>query len=74
MVVRVTNKGTTLAFQVHLALRQGGVEVLPVWWDDNYFELLPGESREVHVSYPRRGGEGAPVIEAEAWNAPAVRR
>jgi exo-1,4-beta-D-glucosaminidase len=71
--VRVTNKGKTLAFQVHLTLAQGGTEVLPVWWDDNYFELLPGESREIRVRYPRPGS-GTPTIDAEAWNAPAVRR
>jgi exo-1,4-beta-D-glucosaminidase len=72
--VRVSNTGAALAFQVRLKLTDGagGRERLPVFWDDNYFALLPGESREIAVSY--EGGRGTPVIEAEAWNAPAVRR
>ena len=71
--VRVTNTGPALAFQVRLKLSDtaDGRERLPVHWDDNYFALLPGESREVAVSFP---AGGAPVVEAEAWNAPAVRR
>jgi exo-1,4-beta-D-glucosaminidase len=70
--VRVTNTGTALAFQVRLKLSgPDGRERLPVFWDDNYFPLLPGESREIDVSYAQ-GGEA--VVEAEAWNAPAVRR
>ncbi len=24
-----------------------------MFWDDNYFELFPGEKREVRVSFPR---------------------
>jgi exo-1,4-beta-D-glucosaminidase len=73
--VRVSNTGATLAFQVRLKLTDGvgGVERLPVFWDDNYFALLPGESREIAVSYAG-GVIGTPVVEAEAWNAPAVRR
>jgi len=75
MRVRVSNTGAALAFQVRLKLTDGvsGAERLPVFWDDNYFALLPGESREVGVSYAG-GVIGTPVIEAEAWNAPAVRR
>ena len=48
----------------------GGEEVLPVFWEDNYFALLPGEKRELTVSYPYP--RGAPSVQAEAWNAPAV--
>jgi len=65
--VRVENTGQALAFQVRLKLTRGGEEVLPVFWDDNYFVLLPGESREVGVAYPP-GGPTA--VSAEAWNAP----
>ncbi|HUG53593.1 MAG TPA: glycosyl hydrolase family 2 [Vicinamibacteria bacterium] len=76
--VRIENAGGGLAFQVRLKLTQGegGEEVLPVFWEDNYFELLPGESREIPVSYPTsypgRGRAVAPTVEAEAWNAPRV--
>jgi exo-1,4-beta-D-glucosaminidase len=70
--IRITNTGAALAFQVRLKVSgTDGRERLPVYWDDNYFALLPGESREIAVSYPQGG---AAVMEAEAWNAPPVRR
>src|SRR5437867_4212855 len=68
--VTVSNTGRALAFQVRLKLVDptSGVEVLPAFWDDNYFELLPGEQREIRVSYP--GGERLrPTATGEAWNA-----
>jgi exo-1,4-beta-D-glucosaminidase len=68
-VVRVRNEGRALAFQVRLKLTRGGTEVLPVLWEDNYFALLPGESREVRVSYP--GGDATAAVEAQAWNGPS---
>ena len=36
-----------------LARRASGREILPVFWDDNYFELFPGEKREIRVAFPR---------------------
>lgn len=70
--VVVTNTGRALAFQVRLKVidPSTGNEILPVYWEDNYFELFPGESRELRVSYPRpRGGPAAePRVEVEAWN------
>jgi exo-1,4-beta-D-glucosaminidase len=70
--ITVTNTGKALAFQVRLKVvdPSDGEEILPVFWQDNYFELFPGESREIGVSYPRpRGGTSAqPRVEVEAWN------
>jgi len=68
--VSVENTGKALAFQVHLKLTSGpgGPEILPVYWEDNYFALFPGEKRELRVSYPRGAAKG-PVVTAEAWNA-----
>ena len=68
-VVRVRNDGRALAFQVRLKLTRAGADVLPALWEDNYFALLPGETREVRVSYPE--GEGAAAVEARAWNGPS---
>jgi exo-1,4-beta-D-glucosaminidase len=70
--IRIENTGASLAFQVHLKLaeRAGGREILPVWWEDNYLALLPGEKREIRVSYPLRPGETRPAVEVEAWNVP----
>jgi len=38
------------------------------------FGHLPMSPESPFAGYPRRAGKGTPVIEAEAWNAPAVRR
>src|SRR4029077_19426116 len=46
--IRVTarNAGNSVAFMVHLRLTngKGGEDLTPVFWEDNYFSLLPGES------------------------------
>jgi exo-1,4-beta-D-glucosaminidase len=66
--VSVTNSGDALAFQVRLKAvdPRDGRELLPVFWEDNYFELFPGETREILVTYPPTSTK--PRIEVEAWN------
>jgi len=51
--VTVKNSSDHLAFQVRLGIRKKGedAEILPVFWDDNYIELMPGESREISARY-----------------------
>jgi hypothetical protein len=71
----VGNRGATVAAMVRLSLRDGaGERVLPTRYDDNYFWLLPGETRQVDLSWPA----DLPVhqgiqVTVEAYNAP-VRR
>ena len=66
--VTVTNPGKALAFAVHLKVkRAAGEEILPVLWQDNYFPLLPGESRQVTATCSK----GAAVVEVDGWNAKA---
>jgi len=66
--VRVENTGRTLAFQVRLMLvdSSNGEEFLPVFWDDNYLALLPGEARDITVEYPVSAA--TPALQVEAWN------
>jgi exo-1,4-beta-D-glucosaminidase len=47
--VRIKNPSNSVAFMVHLRLykRENGDDVTPVFWDDNYFSLLPGEGKTV---------------------------
>jgi exo-1,4-beta-D-glucosaminidase len=69
--VKVTNAGSGLAFLVRLKLVSGpgGEEVLPILWSENYFELFPGETREVRASYHLKDLDGAkPAIEVSGWN------
>src|ERR1035438_9719073 len=72
--VTLTNTGKAIAFGVHLSVKKGanGDEVLPVLWEDNYFSLLPGETREVTATYNARDlGQAKPVLEVEGWNRKA---
>jgi exo-1,4-beta-D-glucosaminidase len=67
----VENPGTNLAFFVHLRLLKGkdGAELAPVIWEDNYFELMPGEKREITVECHRRTLDAAkPYVKVEGWN------
>ena len=69
--VRVENAGSTLAFLVRLKVTRGkgGEEILPVYWQDNYFELFPGESREILGFYDLKDWSGAtPELEMSGWN------
>jgi exo-1,4-beta-D-glucosaminidase len=69
----VSNPGSSLAFFIHLQIKagHGGKEVLPVIWQDNYFSLLPGESRELTGSYKIKDVQGATSVDVESWNGPS---
>ena len=69
--VTAENPTSHLAFFVHLRLRKGktGADVAPVLWEDNYFELMPGEKRTITATYPRKLLDGAsPYIQVDGWN------
>ena len=78
--VTVRNPSSTLAFAVRLKVDRPGnnrvsregkedTEILPVLWEDNYFALLPGESRQVTATYAADPKSNAsPVVEIEGWN------
>jgi exo-1,4-beta-D-glucosaminidase len=78
--VTLHNPSSTLAFAVRLKVnrtsdqrvsREGerDSEILPVLWQDNYFSLLPGETREVTATYRlSENSHKPPVVEIEGWN------
>jgi exo-1,4-beta-D-glucosaminidase len=79
--VALRNPSRTLAFGIRLKIerawtgccvnRHGPTDegVLPILWQDNYFSLLPGESRQVSASYNTKDlGQSAPIVEVEGWN------
>jgi mannosylglycoprotein endo-beta-mannosidase len=41
--------------------------LLPVFYSDNYFSILPGESKTVTLDYTPRAGE-APMVSVKGWN------
>ena len=72
--VVVKNSSSHLAFFIHLRVNKGenGAEVLPVIWQDNYFELMPGEEREISASYSKDILQGAtPFVAVDGWNISA---
>ena len=71
--VTVSNPGKGIAFFLRLQVRAGpnGDEVLPVFWDDNYISLQPGETRSLTARYAYRDLHGAqPVLVVSGWNVP----
>lgn len=73
--VSVENTGSGLAFLVRLRLLKGhdGPEILPVFWDDNYLCLLPGEKREVTVHVRKSDlGSAQPVLAVDGFNVAPV--
>ena len=43
-----------------------GEEMLPVLWEDNYFALLPGQSRQVTATYAPERAKVA--VDVSGWN------
>ncbi len=71
--IRVTLENPTdvIAFFINLSVvgLQTGNAVLPIYWEDNYITLLPGEKKTVGASFSQadlRGEE--PVLRVEGWN------
>ena len=72
--VRVTVKNPTkaIAFMVQLRLTDAsGDDIVPIFWDDNYFSLLPGESREISARYDSSAAKGPPRLQVAGWNVTA---
>ncbi|HEV2489408.1 MAG TPA: hypothetical protein VGT03_06350 [Candidatus Acidoferrales bacterium] len=73
--VHLRNPSAHLAFQVRLAVSDGknGDEVLPVFWEDNYFELMPGESRTIAARYSSGTRlDSDATLDLSGWNVEPV--
>ena len=69
--VTLKNPAEHLAFGVHLAVRQGedGPEVAPMYWEDNYFSVLPGQEKRVSARFAPEDLAGKPpVVTVDGWN------
>jgi hypothetical protein len=67
--VILTNKGREPALAIKITLLdQNSQRVLPIYYDDNYIALLPGETRRIHVVCPDESGQCARVA-LRGWNA-----
>jgi exo-1,4-beta-D-glucosaminidase len=71
MTVEIENPASALAFAVNPKIIGSDSKdlVLPVFWDDNYFALLPGEKRQLNVEFSERDlNNEKPVFAIDGWN------
>ena len=72
--VKLENPSPHLAFFIRVMAvdEKTDEEILPVYWSDNYFSLLPGEKKEIVADLPGCGsGKSAPRIQVDGWNIAA---
>lgn len=65
------NNTNELAFQIVLSVQKDrdGESVLPIFWEDNYFSLLPGEKRKIRGSFHKEDLDGKrPFLKVSGWN------
>ncbi len=69
--VEIENPSSSLAFAVNPKIL-GNVSkdlILPVFWEDNYFALLPGEKRQLKVEFSESNlNNEKPVFAIDGWN------
>jgi len=68
--VEVHNTGTVAALANKLTLvnASDGSRILPAYYSDNYFSLLPGEAREIEIEYPAKSAAGPAQLTLRGWN------
>jgi hypothetical protein len=68
IVAKVTNPGSTPALSIKLTIRDvdTGERILPAYYDDNYFSLLPGESRQIRIECA--APKGKVQLDLSGWN------
>ena len=67
IAVHLANSNDALAFQLHAAVRSAEGELIaPVFWSDNWLELVPGESTTLTAEIPDDARD--PVVELDGWN------
>jgi hypothetical protein len=74
LAVSVANadKGIALAVRLKVVDAATGLLVAPIVYSENYFSLIPGESREVVIEYQSRKVTGKDVkVMVEGWNVAA---
>jgi exo-1,4-beta-D-glucosaminidase len=73
--LKVKNPSESIAFFLYLDVidQETGQPVLPIYWDDNYVTLLPGEQRTYKAEYFLTDSKsGKPALQIKAWNVDKV--
>ena len=59
--------------RLRLLKGKDGQEILPVFWEDNYLSLLPGEKREITVRVRKSDlGTAKSVLAVDGYNVAAT--
>jgi hypothetical protein len=69
--VKLSNNSSAPAVQTRIRTISSatGKDILPAFYSDNYFSLMPGESKTVTVEFnPKYLEGGRPVFELSGWN------
>jgi exo-1,4-beta-D-glucosaminidase len=75
--LEIENPASSLAFSVNpkIIRRDSKDMVLPVFWEDNYFSLLPKEKRKVKVEFSVEDLNGEiPLLVIDGWNIKHVEK
>jgi len=73
LLVDLTNHSDTIAFFVELLLldENTGEPVVPIFWQDNYVSLLPGETTRMLCGFDN--GVRRPALIVRGWNTKSQR-
>jgi exo-1,4-beta-D-glucosaminidase len=69
--VTLENPSDGVAFFIELNVygAESGNSVLPIFWDDNYVSLMPGETREIRARFSKDDLHGeTPAFRFSGWN------
>ncbi len=75
VTLKVKNPSNSIAFFIFFDLIDSvtGKPILPIYWNDNYVTLLPGEERTYDAKYFLSNSEGGkPEVKIKAWNVDMV--
>jgi len=71
LTVHISNPTPTVALMIRLKVirANSGERVLPIFYDDNYFTLLPGENRTLAIQFAATDLAGEqPKLAVQGWN------
>jgi hypothetical protein len=70
--VSLRNTGTSTAAMITFSLRDrvSGERILPAFYSDSYLWLLPGETRDLTVSWQNTGEDAVPELVIDGYNMP----
>lgn len=71
VTVTLKNPSSQVAFFIELRVvgDKSGLSILPIFWDDNYVSLLPGETKQLNARFSKEDLRGEkPILEYSGWN------